>query len=112
VKPPRRVQSSTHRDVVGLAARKEREAEVPEFVCEDVTGTYSSDPDRLARERAKRPTDERVHRLEAKYDKLVHTVLERTERRERHQLDTRARIIVALVGLGGAVAGYLLGGCV
>ena len=98
----RRHQTSTERDMAGLAARKERDAAVPEFVCEDITGSYTGDELVNAR-RTRRSTEQRVEHLENKYDRLVHQVLR-----------SRTRIIVAIAGAIGAIAGFcaaLLAGC-
>ncbi len=64
----RRHQSQTDRDITGMAARRERQRGVPEFISDvdDLTGTY--DGEELARARAKRPTDERIARVEKKQD--------------------------------------------
>jgi len=85
-------------------------AGVPDFVTEECTGRYEGEE--LARRRAHRKTDERVARLEEKYDKLVHSVLDKQERTERRQLDSRTKIIIAVIGAISAALGYLLGGCV
>ena len=109
----------------------------PEFIAEDVTGQYQGEE--LARFRARRPTDERIGRLEAKHDKLVETVgaVDKTvanmagkletfletiaaDRREQHQTErmrigSRAKVIIAIVGAIGkaiGVVGTMLAGCV
>jgi uncharacterized coiled-coil protein SlyX len=73
IKPDRRRQSQTERDIAGIAARRDRERQqaargVPVLVSEfdDLTGKY--DGEDLALARAKRPTDARVARLEKKQD--------------------------------------------
>lgn len=64
--PPKRLQSQTERDIAGMAARRERHRSsplgVPEFHSEDVTGQYEGED--LAQARARRPTPERLERLE------------------------------------------------
>jgi hypothetical protein len=100
----RRARSQHDRDVL---VRKDTPAKgiptdaTPEFICDDPTGVYSSDPDKLRAARARRSTAERLEHLEAKYDALVHKTI-----------DSRTKIIVAVVGAVAAMAGYLLGGCV
>jgi hypothetical protein len=72
IKPDRRRQSQTERDVTGFAARKDRLRSavqgvpvlVPDF--DDLTGKYEGKD--LALARAKRPTEERIGRLEKKQD--------------------------------------------
>jgi hypothetical protein len=107
-----------------------------EFSNEPVTGVYEGEE--LARIRARRPTDERIGRLEDKHDKLVGTVTEarldiaemraevrtlikhvesaltESHRTERVRIGSRAKVIVAVVGAIGALAGVLgtlLAGC-
>jgi hypothetical protein len=67
VTPPKRFQSATDRDLDGLAARKERQAAPLVEVSGEITGKY--DGDELLSMRAKRPTDERIGRLEVSRDK-------------------------------------------
>lgn len=108
----------------------------PEFVAEDVTGQYTGDE--LRTQRARRPTPERITRLEDKHDELVGTVTEvrldvremraevrtlikhvetaltETHKTERIRIGSRAKVIVAVVGAVGALAGVLgtmLAGC-
>lgn len=76
-----RHQTQTERDISGLAAREERDAArenadgVPEPVTyEDVTG--QAEGDALRALRARRPTGERLERLEVKHDALVKDVTE------------------------------------
>lgn len=73
---PKRLQSQTERDLAGIAARRERHAApaqgVPEFEVEEFTGRYEGEE--LAAMRKKRPTDERIGRLEEKHDSLTTTV--------------------------------------
>jgi hypothetical protein len=76
-------------------------AGVPAFVCDDPTGVYSNDPEKLRAARSRRTTAERLAHLEDKYDRLVRQVL-----------SSRTKIIVALCTAAGAIAGYLMGGCV
>lgn len=74
----------------------------PEFVSEEDSSAYSHDPVQLRQFRSKRPTDERFARLEAKYDALVHKVI-----------DSRTKITLAIVSaIAGLISGYILGGCV
>jgi predicted transcriptional regulator len=72
--PPKRLQSQSERDIAGLAARRVREriGAVPEFVAEEVTGQYQGEE--LAQMRARRPTDQRIARVEEKFDALESTV--------------------------------------
>lgn len=72
----------------------------PEFICEDITAQYSSDPTQLRTMRRRRTTAERLEHLEEKYDRLV-----------RATLDSRTKIIVAVVGAVSLAIGYLIGGC-
>ena len=95
----RRAQTATERDLEGLAAKREREA-VCEPVADDITERLAHDPEALQTARSKRKTAERLARLEDKYDQLVHAVL-----------TSRTKIIVAVCTAAGAIAGYLLGGC-
>lgn len=130
----KRKQTQTERDLEGLAAKKEREgirrdgshvmvgtpsplsdnfvpsgSSVPDFVEEESSAAYSHDPILLSEFRSKRPTDKRVERLESKYDKLVHSILERDERTETRRLDARTKAIIAICGvLGGGVLGKIL----
>ncbi len=71
---PRRHQTSTERDVQGLAARRERDAAVPAVVERDITGRYEGEE--LHRHRAKRPTQDRIQRLEDKHDAVAKDVHE------------------------------------
>lgn len=64
--PNKRHQSQTERDLAGLAARKERDAEVAEFVCDDLTDRYEGEE--LKRMRADRPVEKRLEKLEEKDD--------------------------------------------
>jgi hypothetical protein len=73
---------------------------VPEFVSEDITSQYAHDPQKLAEaRRTHRSTGQRLAHLEEKYDRLVHAALQ-----------SRTKIIVALIGLATGVIGFLLGG--
>lgn len=69
VTPPKRHQSQTDRDLAGIAAKKEREAVVEDFVIEESSQAYD-DPDARKAFRAKRQTNERISRLEEKHDEL------------------------------------------
>lgn len=103
----RRAQTSTERDLEGLAARKQRES-APEHIEEDITHKYSHDPALLQQKRRTgRTTEERVEHLELKLD----DVQLRYDRLVSNVLASRTKIIVALVGAAGVAAGYLLGGC-
>lgn len=107
---------------------------VPAFVDEEATGKY--DGEQLATIRAKRPTDKRLAKLEEKHDAVDSKVdaigqrvarMEGTletiadvlvpERREAHKterarIDSRTKIIIAVVGLIGTAIGVLVGsGC-
>ncbi len=68
---PKRHMSQTERDTTGFAARKERDAVVQPIVFgpEEITGKYTGEE--LAEKRARRPTDERLSRLETKHDDLA-----------------------------------------
>lgn len=71
VRPHGRHQTQTERDVSGLAAKAIREREshpIPPIIEDEVTGKYEGDE--LDARRAKRPTDERLKRLEDKHDAL------------------------------------------
>ena len=112
---------------------------VPEPVWEDATDRYEGEE--LQRIRARRPTPERLRKLEIKQDEdrkahleLVKIVtdtrvdvaglrgelkvlpelvelIKGKEQTERLRLNTRAKVIIAAIPLLTAVAGYLLGGC-
>jgi hypothetical protein len=96
----KRHQTQTERDLSGLAARRDRDAATPEFVCEDLTGRFRGEELKRVR-RERRSTAARLEHLEDKYDRLVRSVVA-----------SRTKIIVAVVGAVGVLAGYLLGGCV
>lgn len=111
---------------------------VPEAF-EDATDRYEGEE--LQRIRARRPTPERLRKLEVKQDEdrkahqeLVKIVtdtrvevaglrgelkvlpelvdlIKGRETTERLRLNTRAKIIIAAIPLATAIAGYLLGGC-
>jgi len=68
------MQSQTERDTEGFAAKKERESAVPEvrFPEEEITGRLQGEE--LAQARERRPTDERIGRLEQKHDQLANEV--------------------------------------
>ena len=76
----KRQQSQTERDIEGWEARKQRERArsnplgIPAVTCDEVTGNYEGEE--LARARARRPTPERLARLEEKHDDLAETVNE------------------------------------
>ena len=66
-----RQKSQDERDAESFAALKEREATsrlTPEFLTEEITGRYEGDA--LAEQRERRPTPDRVKRLEKKHDEL------------------------------------------
>jgi hypothetical protein len=133
--PPKRIQSATERDMAGLTARKEREA-APCEVNPETSSNYEG-PE-LKDWRSKRPTDKRVERLEEKYDELADKVsaihgdvremrgelktalsLFAPERKEvhtteRHRIDSRTKVIIAIVGAAGTAVGIIataLSGC-
>lgn len=137
VTPPKRMQTATERDLEGAAERKKRHAEVPEYVCDDVTGQYHGEELREHRER--RPVPDRISRLEEKHDSLVKVVgatredvasmtgkldafllVVESERKESHRTErvrigSRAKVIVAVVGALGVAIGAVitaLTGCV
>lgn len=123
--PIKRHQSQTERDIAGFAARKERDAapvEIPMEITENYTG------DQLKEMRAKRPTDERIGRLEEKHDKLseavfrmegkldtaLSVIVPEAHKTERHRMDSRTKVILALIGAAGAAIGVIvtaLSGC-
>ena len=104
---------------------------VPVQTFDDVTAQHSTDPDRLRTERAKRPTDKRLARLEEKHDALdakvdeihgdvremrgemraVLGLLPEKQKTERTRINARKAIIVAAIGGACSVLGYLLAGC-
>jgi hypothetical protein len=102
-------------------------AGVPAFVAEEATGVVQGDALKAARR--KRTTEDRVERLEDKVDtwgdrlSRVEGTLETIadvlipERREAHKttrarIDSRTKIILAVVGLIGTALGLLIGsGC-
>ncbi len=67
-----RQQSQDERDAESYAALKERELRAglaaPEFTSEEITGRYEGDA--LAEQRERRPTPDRIKRLEKKHDEL------------------------------------------
>ena len=68
---PRRLQSQTDRDVEGMRAKKERERRevaVPIELPDEITGKHEGEE--LKMYRSKRPTEERIERLEDKHDAL------------------------------------------
>lgn len=73
-KRPRRHQTATERDVEGIEARRERDQAIPAFVEDEVTGQYQGDE--LKAMRSKRPTNQRLSRLEQKHDDLSRDVSE------------------------------------
>jgi uncharacterized coiled-coil protein SlyX len=142
----RRSQTSTERDMAGIAARKSRDESAPDFVAEECTGKYEGAE--LERIRSRRPTPERLRILERKQDEdrkahqelvamvnetrvdvagmrgelkvlpeLVDLIKSRTtesNKTERVRLTSRARVVIAIVGLGGTALGVLatvLAGC-
>lgn len=81
-----------------LAVSEGAGAVIPEHVDDIATGKVEGEE--LKAMRARRSTAERLERLEEKYDRLVHAVL-----------TSRTKIVVAACTAAGAIAGYLLGGC-
>ncbi len=67
-----RQQSQDERDAESYAALKKRELRagltVPEFTSEEITGRYEGEA--LAEQRDRRPTPDRIKRLEKKHDEL------------------------------------------
>ena len=132
----KRQQSQTERDIEGWEARKQRERArsnplgIPAVTCDDVTGNYEGEE--LARARARRPTPERLERLEKGRDedrgdhkKLVEKVdglstavarvegkldllpklvslLEGKEETKRQGMANRTKIILGLLSLLGS----------
>ncbi len=130
-----RIQSSTDRDIHGIAAKKEREAAPEEFANEE--DSMAHDVPVRKEIRAKRDTKERLGKVEEKQDKLEDKVsaihgdvremrgelktalsLIAPERKEvhtteRHRIDSRTKIIIAIVGAVGTAIGVVVGsGCV
>lgn len=76
-RPPRRLQTSTERDLEGVAQRRARESTPIVSVPDEITGQYEGEE--LAAARARRPTAERVARLEVKHDALAGVVSDTRE---------------------------------
>ncbi len=93
----RRHQGADTRDLAGIAARRTRDAAVPESFEDEVTGAHAGDD--LKRLRARRPTDQRLERLEDKHDELrdIVTRIEVSHGEMNGKLDT-------IVDLAGAEA--------
>lgn len=102
----RRAQTSTERDLDGMAAKKEREA-APSEIEDESSAACSHDPDLLRQYRSKRSTQKRLEILETKHDELQ----SRYDRLVNNVLASRTKIIVAIVGAGGVALGYLVGAC-
>jgi hypothetical protein len=106
---------------------------VPAFVDDDLTGQYAGED--LAQRRAKRPTDERIKRLEDKHDKLDDKVddihgdvremrgelkaalgfMAEQQVTQRIRISTNGKVIIAIVGAIGTAIGVIvtaLSGCV
>jgi hypothetical protein len=62
------MQSQDDRDADGYAARRERDDAVKEFVGEEITGQYEGEE--LEQHRERRPTPDRIRRLEKKHDEV------------------------------------------
>lgn len=62
------MQSQDDRDAEGLAARRDRENAVKEFAGDEITGQYEGEE--LEEARSRRPTPDRIKRLEKKQDEL------------------------------------------
>lgn len=122
----RRSQSATERDLGGQAARRAREAAAPEFVDEEATGRYEG-PD-LQRIRERRPTPQRIARVEVRVDTLEKSVArmdgkldaivdyaaradaerERRSKAEADALERRRRYSIRLIkALGVVVVGII-----
>ncbi len=131
---PKRFQTQTERDVQGMSARRARDAAASTFGDDEVTGQYEGEE--LHRMRARRPTVERIQRLEDKHDATLATVnkmsgkldtlLElagaeadaRTERAKAEAVERESRRkyivpIITAVGIAAAAvaAAALHGGC-
>lgn len=108
-KSKRRIQSQTERDAEGLKARLERDARDGrpiEFDAEEVTGKLLGEE--LAETRSRRPTPERLNRLEVKHDQLAADVGEIKE--SVAKIDGKLEVVPQLVDLlkqvvAGEVAG-------
>lgn len=85
--PPRRLQSPTEREIESDRFRREREDRdaAPAFECADVTGAYSTDPERLLEMRELRAEHEPARRI----------ALIETEQKEQRQLIGETRDDVA-----------------
>ncbi len=94
---PRRAQTGTSRDLAGIAARRVRSDAVPVTFDDELTGQHEGEE--LRRMRAKRPTDQRLQRLEDKHDELrdIVTRIEVTHGEMNGKLDT-------IVDMAGAEA--------
>ena len=100
--PPKRLQTATERDLqsMAMAARRDRtgaQAAIPAIVDDEITGRHEGAE--LRSLRARRPTDQRIERLEEKHDDLlvVVTRIEVSHGEMTGKLDT-------LVSLAGAAA--------
>lgn len=108
----RRAQTSTERDLAGIAAKKEREAAAPEVAFDDITGQYAHDPVTLSQMRARRSTAERLAHMERKYDALVKQLVESKTRVVQSVIASRTKIVTAIISaVAGIAAGYIAGGC-
>ncbi len=97
--PPtkRRAQTGTQRDLAAMATRRARSEAVPVTFDDELTGQHEGEE--LRRMRAKRPTDQRLQRLEDKHDELrdIVTRIEVTHGEMNGKLDT-------IVDMAGAEA--------
>ena len=93
----KRLQTATDRELASMAARRERAEPVSNVVDEEITGRHAGAE--LHSRRARRPTDQRLERLEDKHDDLVVIVtrIEVSHGEMTGKLDT-------LVDLAGAAA--------
>lgn len=131
--PPKRLQTATERDWASEAARKERQA-APIAPAPDEDSMAHEMPERRAI-RAKRPTEERIGKVEEKYDHLdakvdamhgdvremrgelrtaLNLIVPEHGKTARAKIDGRTKVMIAVVGAIGALAGVVvtaLSGC-
>lgn len=82
------MQSQDDRDAEGLAARRERDSVVKEFAGEEITGQYEGEE--LEEFRARRPTPDRIKRLEKKQDELKADVEKKHDEIKRDVAEVRS----------------------
>jgi hypothetical protein len=98
---PRRMQTSTERDIDGMKAKKEREADaVPHVIEFEDTGVLQGAA--LVEARAKRSTDSRVAWLETKLDRAEAQIVKQAEW-------MRSLVLKIIAGIVTLVGAYLAG---